>query len=182
MDIARLMESLHRLDEALTLIQKVIQFAKRGGRTHTLIRAKVALALVGNKPDALVEALRLAEPEGYISTFVDEGEPMRNLLNHLLRQPRLDPHLSAYAEKILSAYNPAPRKPNQAKGLIEPLSEREVEVLRYIAEGLSNPEIASRLYLSPNTLKAHAQNIFMKLDVHNRLQAVSKAKELGLIE
>jgi ATP/maltotriose-dependent transcriptional regulator MalT len=57
-----------------------------------------------------------------------------------------------------------------------------LEVLRHIAEGLSNPEIAHRLYLSPNTLKAHTQNIFMKLDVHNRVQAVNRAKELGLIE
>lgn len=182
LDVARLMESLHRPNNALALIHKIIQFAQNGGRTHTLIRATVALALVGNKPDALIEALRLAEPENYISTFVDEGEPMRNLLNRLLRQPRFEPHLSAYVKKILSVYDPAPRKPNQAKELIEPLSEREVEVLRYIADGLSNPEIARRLYLSPNTLKAHAQNIFMKLDVHNRLQAVSKAKELGLIE
>jgi DNA-binding NarL/FixJ family response regulator len=66
--------------------------------------------------------------------------------------------------------------------LIEPLTEREMEVLRYIAEGCSNPEIARRLYLSPNTLKAHSQNIFMKLNVHNRLQAVNRARELGLIE
>jgi LuxR family maltose regulon positive regulatory protein len=148
---------------------------------HTLIRAKIALALVGSQPEALIEALRFAEPEGYISTFVDEGEPMQNLLNHLLKQARLEPHLTAYVAKLLSAFEPPPRKPKRIGGLVEPLSEREVEVLRHMAEGLSNPEIASRLYLSPNTLKAHAQNIFMKLDVHNRLQAVSKAKELGLI-
>jgi LuxR family maltose regulon positive regulatory protein len=182
LDIARLMESLHRSNDALVLIQKIIQFAERGGRKHTLIRAKVALALVENAPTALVEALQLAEPEGYISTFVDEGEPMRNFLIHILKQTQLDPHLSAYVGKLLSAYDPAPRKPVPAGGLVEPLSEREVEVLRYMSEGLSNPEIARRLYLSPNTLKAHAQNIFLKLDVHNRLQAVSKAKELGLIE
>ena len=65
--------------------------------------------------------------------------------------------------------------------MIEPLSERELEVLRYMAEGLSNPEIARRLYLSPNTLKAHAENIFTKMDVHNRLQAVNMGKDLGLI-
>jgi LuxR family transcriptional regulator, maltose regulon positive regulatory protein len=65
--------------------------------------------------------------------------------------------------------------------MVEPLSDREVEVLLYMSKGLSNPEIARRLYLSPNTLKAHTQNIFMKLDVHNRLEAVSRARELGLI-
>lgn len=182
LDIARLMASLQRLKEALALIQKIILFAQSGGRTHTLIRAKVALALEGNQPNALLEALQLAEPEGYISTFVDEGEPMRNLLNHLSNQSRLKSHLSVYVEKILSAFEPTHRKAKQTNGLVEPLSERELEVLRYMAEGLSNPEIARRLYLSPNTLKAHAQNIFLKMDVHNRMQAVSKAKELGLIE
>jgi ATP/maltotriose-dependent transcriptional regulator MalT len=182
LDIANLMVSLHRLDEAVTLIQKIIQFAQSGGRMYTLIRAKVALALAGNMPDTLVEALQLAQPESYISTFVDEGDPMQNLLSHLLKLHSLESRLSAYVEKLLLAFKPTPRKANQADGLVEPLSARELEVLRYIAEGLSNPEIASRLYLSPNTLKAHTQNIFMKMDVHNRLQAVSKAKELGLIE
>ena len=91
LDIARLMESLHRKDDALALIHKIIQFAESGGRIYTLIRAKIALAIVEKKPDALVEALSLAEPENYISTFVDEGEPMRNLLNHLLKQSRLEP-------------------------------------------------------------------------------------------
>lgn len=182
LDVARLMAYTHRPAESLALIQKIIQFAQSGERLHTLICAKVALALVGNMPNALVEALQLGEPEGYISTFVDEGEPMQILLSHLPKQSSLEPRLSAYAKRLILAFEPALRKPKQTGGLIEPLSERELEVLRYIAQGLSNPEIASRLYLSPNTLKAHAQNIFMKLDVHNRLQAVSKAKELRLIE
>ncbi len=84
--------------------------------------------------------------------------------------------------RILSAFEPVARKPKRVDGLVEPLTEREMEVLRNIAEGCSNPEIARRLYVSPNTLKAHSQNIFMKLNVHNRLQAVNRARELGLIE
>ncbi|MGE5251886.1 MAG: LuxR C-terminal-related transcriptional regulator, partial [Bacteroidota bacterium] len=182
LDVARLMDSLHARDDALALIQRLIQFAEDGGRRHTLIRAKVALAMVGDVPEALVQALQLAEPEGYISTFVDEGEPMQNLLRHLLKQSRLEPRLCAYVERLLGAFEPSRRQSMQAGGLIEPLSERELEVVRYIAEGLSNHEIASRLYLSPNTLKAHTQNIFVKMGVHSRLQAVNKAKELGLIE
>jgi ATP/maltotriose-dependent transcriptional regulator MalT len=98
-----------------------------------------------------------------------------------LRQRKIEPHLQEYGRKILSVFDNAPRKTKQADGLVERLSEREIEVLRYIADGLSNPEIARRLYLSPNTLKAHTQNIFLKLDVHKRVQAVSRAKELGLI-
>ena len=107
---------------------------------------------------------------------------MQNLLRYVSTHTRLEPNLKAYVEKLLSAFEPASRKPKQADGLFEALSERELEVLRFIADGLSNPEIARRLYLSPNTLKAHAQNIFLKLDVHNRVQAVKRAKELGLIE
>jgi LuxR family maltose regulon positive regulatory protein len=181
LEIAYVLEALERREAARALIQKIIQFAQGSGRTHTLIRAKTALALVDHQPQALVEALELAEPEGYFSTFIDEGKPMQNLLNHLSNQSHLSPKLSLYVGKLLSEFEPAPRKPRQSEGMVEPLSEREVEVLLYMSKGLSNPEIARRLYLSPNTLKAHTQNIFMKLDVHNRLEAVSKARELGLI-
>jgi LuxR family maltose regulon positive regulatory protein len=180
--IAHLLASTRRVDEAIALLQKIIHFAQDGGRTHTLIQAKVAWAVINGQPEALLEALQLAEPEGYLSTFVMEGEPLANLLQHLLKQPRLEPRLQVYARKILSTFDMAPRKPKPAGELAEPLSERELEVLRHIADGLSNPEIARRLYLSPNTLKAHTQNIFLKLDVHNRLQAVSKAKELRLLK
>jgi LuxR family maltose regulon positive regulatory protein len=182
LEVARVLAVLKRREEAVDLIHKIVRFARSGGRTHTLIQAQVALAIVGDLPEALLEALQLAQPEGYISTFLDEGEPMQNMLNHVLKKYRLMPEISTYIEKLLLFFKPAHQKPKQAAGLVEPLSEREVEVLRYMADGLSNPEIASRLYLSPNTLKAHAQNIFMKLDVHNRLQAVGKARELGIIK
>ena len=181
LEIAYVLAALERREEARALVQKIIQFAQSSGRTHTLIRAKTALALVDHQPQALVDALELAEPEGYFSSFIDEGKPMQNLLNHLSNQPHLSPKLSVYVGKLLSGFEAAPPKPRQSEGMIEPLSEREVEVLFYMSKGLSNPEIARRLYLSPNTLKAHTQNIFMKLDVHNRLEAVSKARELGLI-
>ena len=181
LDIARLMASLHRSEEGIALLHKIIQFAKSQGRVYTLVQAQVALAMEGNLPEALIEALQLASPEGYISTFTDEGEPMRDMLAAILKQRQIDLSLSLYVEKLLAAFDPELRKPQQASRPLEQLTEREVEVLRYMAEGLSNPEIARRLYLSPNTLKAHAQNIFMKLDVHNRLQAVNKGKELGLI-
>jgi DNA-binding NarL/FixJ family response regulator len=117
-----------------------------------------------------------------MSTFIDEGESMQNLLKYVLPHAQLELGLKVYAQKLLSAFELAPQKPKQVEGLVEAPSERELEVLRYTAEGLSNPEIARRLYLSPNTLKAHTQNIFLKLDVHNRVQAVNRAKELGLIE
>jgi len=180
--VARLLTSAHRTNESIALLQKIIRFAKTNERIHTLIQADVALAVIASQPETLLTALTLAEPEGYLTTFTLEGEPLANMLQYLLRQPNLEPRLQTYARKILSAFEPTPRPSKPASGLVEPLSAREIEVLRYIAEGLSNPEIARRMYLSTNTLKAHTQNIFLKLEVHNRLQAVSRAKELGLIE
>jgi len=131
--------------------------------------------------DSLMNALTVAMPGGYIRLFVDEGEPVEKMLNRLSGDLRGRAQIASYVTRILSAFEPVIRKPQQAEGLIEALTEREIEVLRYIAEGCSNPEIARRLYLSPNTLKAHSQNIFMKLNVHNRLQAVNRARELGLV-
>ncbi len=83
--------------------------------------------------------------------------------------------------QILTEALPAKAQKKKSASLVEPLSEREIEVLRLMAEGLSNPEIARKLYLSPNTLKAHAQNIYRKLDAHNRMDAVNKARELDLL-
>ena len=124
--------------------------------------------------------MRLAKPEGYISSFIDAGAPVQRLLRMMLKQASAEDGLADYIRDLLLAFDPAVQKPAPAQS-VEPLSERELEVLRYMAEGLSNPEIARRLYLSPNTLKAHAQNIFTKMNVHNRLQAVNMGKDLGLI-
>jgi len=132
--------------------------------------------------ESLMSSLETAMLGGYVRLFVDEGDPVKKMLHRLSGNVRDGSQIASYVSRILSAFEPATRKPKQVDGLIEPLTEREMEVLRYIAEGCSNPEIAGRLYLSPNTLKAHSQNIFIKLNVHNRLQAVNRARELGLIE
>ncbi|MFZ5855700.1 MAG: LuxR C-terminal-related transcriptional regulator [Chloroflexota bacterium] len=179
--VAHMLALTHQKDHAIVVLRKLIEFAQNNGLIHVVVQSKTALSVIANQVDTLLEALSLAEPEGYISTFVMEGEPMADLLQHALKRPQLEPRLAAYARRILSAFDNA-RKPNPPGALVEPLSEREVEVLRHIANGLSNSEIAQRLYLSPNTLKAHTQNIFLKLEVHSRLQAVNKARELGLIE
>ena len=129
-----------------------------------------------------MNALGTAMSAGYIRLFVDEGDPGQKMLKRLSNDVRDQPQIAGYVTRILSAFEPAARKPKQVDGLVEPLTEREMEVLRSISEGCSNPEIAGRLFISPNTLKAHSQNIFMKLNVHNRLQAVNRARELGLID
>jgi LuxR family maltose regulon positive regulatory protein len=134
--------------------------------------------------DALERALTLAEPEGFIRIFVDEGPPMARLLYEALARG-IAPE---YARRLLAAFPLA--EPEQAgppdtqapeSDLMEPLSERELEVLQLIAEGLTNPEIASRLFLSLHTIKAHTRNIYGKLGVHNRTGAVARAKALGVL-
>jgi LuxR family maltose regulon positive regulatory protein len=129
----------------------------------------------------LREVLSLAEPGGYIRTFVDEGPPMGQLLYEALSRG-IAPD---YVQRLLSAFPIAEPEPVPSSAandeLIEPLSERELEVVHLIAEGLTNPEIAARLFLSPHTVKAHARNIYGKLNVHNRTQAVARARALGIL-
>jgi LuxR family maltose regulon positive regulatory protein len=132
----------------------------------------------------LGDALALAQPGGFIRLFVDEGPPMARLL----REAAARGIAPEYTQQVLAAFPPAgasqPR-PGQADtphaALAEPLSERELEVLQHIAEGLSNQEIASRLYLSLHTVKVHSRNIYGKLGVHNRTQAVARARALNML-
>jgi LuxR family maltose regulon positive regulatory protein len=132
----------------------------------------------------LRDALALAEPAGYVRSFVDEGESMQRLLE---KQAHGEGHQPiGYAAKLLAAFaQPATIPPSTARqpqsSLIEPLSERELEVLQHIAAGLTNREIADRLYLSLFTVKAHARSIYDKLDAHSRTQAVARARELGVL-
>jgi LuxR family transcriptional regulator, maltose regulon positive regulatory protein len=120
--------------------------------------------------------MQMAEPEGYISTFVDEGEPIRSLLSKMTG--------NAYAARLLAGFTLGTELPaKQASGIHadEFLSQREREVLRLVAGGLSNQEIANSLFISLPTVKTHVGNIFNKLDVTSRTQAIARAKSLGLI-
>lgn len=130
------------------------------------------------------QALMLGEPEGYIRMFVDEGAAMGRLL-HKAASRGVMPE---YVGRLLAAFPdaspiPATRHPAPALEyeIVEPLSERELEVLHFIAEGLSNREIAQKLYLSHNTVKGHARNIYGKLGVNSRTQAAARARILGLL-
>ncbi len=133
----------------------------------------------------LEEALSLSEPGGFLRIFVDEGPPMAKLLYEALsREIAQD-----YVQKLLAAYPEAePDKLAESQSeasdaeWIEPLSDRELEVLQLLAEGLSRPEIANKLILSLNTIKTHTRNIYSKLGVNNQMQAVSKARALGFLE
>jgi LuxR family transcriptional regulator, maltose regulon positive regulatory protein len=179
------------LDEAARLLGRLLQAAETGGRLGSVIEILVLQALAlqaqGNVSQALASmerALTLAEPEGYVRIFVDEGEPMRWLIE---KQPRHRDHpLGGYADKLLAAFAqplaaPKSASLHQKSGLIEPLSERELEVLKLLRSELSGPEIAQKLIVSLHTLRTHTNNIFKKLGVNNRRAAVRRAEELDLL-
>ena len=134
----------------------------------------------------LEQALVLAEPEGYLRTFVDQGEPMAELISALSHRASGPSH--EYVAKLLAAFEPPPddaqreREPEAvAQGLVEALSERELEVLRLVAAGLTNQEIADELVIAVSTVKSHTNHIYGKLGVKNRTQAVAQAKSLRLL-
>jgi LuxR family maltose regulon positive regulatory protein len=169
--------------------------AEAGGRTNSVIEILALQALVlrvqGDEAHALgvlKRALALAEPEGYVRTFVDEGAAMAKLLTHARgaydegRGAR--PHYH-YAGKLLAAFeqsSPPRHMPPAVHPSVEPLSEREIEVLKLVAAGLKNQEIASELFVVVGTVKAHLNSIYRKLGVRSRIQAVSRARELNLLD
>ena len=144
-------------------------------------RAVQALAApsLGDALAILEEALAWAEPEGYVRSFVDLGEPMEALLREATARgiaPR-------YVRRLLEAFTPPPTPPRRrAQQLIDPLSDRELDVLRLLDDGRTNQEIAQALSVSVNTVRTHLKNIYGKLDVHSRREATAQAKKLGLVD
>ncbi len=180
------------IDEALKLLERILKVAEEGGRIGSVIEILVLQALAYEaRGDAtlalepLARALALAEPEGYVRMFADEGRPMATLLEKMARKG--NGHVRAYLRKLLAAFDSpdgARETPGQAagaEGLLDPLSERELEVLRLIAQGLSNREIGKRLFRALSTIKGHNQTIFEKLQVQSRTAAVARAREMELL-
>ncbi len=169
------------LAEAVGLLKRLRHFASDSDWTSKLLETQILLALAyakqGEKDSslyALREALMLAEPEGFVRIFLDEGPVMINLL----RQAAVRRDLGAYANEILLSLEPMP---DRSMPLLEPLSDRELEVLSLIAAGLSNSEIGEKLFVTTGTVKVHASNIYSKLGVSGRIQAVAWARELDLL-
>jgi LuxR family maltose regulon positive regulatory protein len=189
--LTRTLIAQERVDEATKLLRQLLVTAEAGQHTSRMIKILILQALAsqaGGDTDqaitALEKALTLAKPGGFIRTFVDEGPPMARLLYEALSRG-IAPD---YVRRLLAAFPVAKveqtdslKAQTSRSDLIEPLSERELEVLQLIAKGLTNPEIASRLFLSPHTVKVHAHNIYGKLGVHNRTQAVTRARTLGVL-
>ena len=177
---------------ALQRLEPVLQRATQGQRWGHVIEIRLLQALAHQRlheePQALAalwEAIRLGEPEGYIRSFVDEGAPTAALL-HQLRQfntkngptPYLDTLLTAFQQEN-KAYLPAEES---TKPLPKLLSEREWQVLQLLAQGFSNQQIAQNLVIALDTVKRHISHIFAKLGVDNRVQAVRRGRELGLLD
>lgn len=175
-----------RVEEAARLLEQLLSKTETRGHIGNRIIMRILQALThqaqGNKTQAmhaLERALSLAESGGYVRVFVDEGPSMARLLYEAARRGIF----AEYASKLLAAFpaqEPAPTYQIRSEEMVEPLSERELEVLQLIAEGLSNQEIATRLVLSLNTIKGHTRKIYNKLGVNSRTQAVAKAKTLGI--
>jgi LuxR family maltose regulon positive regulatory protein len=129
--------------------------------------------------DRLSAAVRQAAPEGYRRVFLNEGLALRRLL------PQVRSQAPGFVDELLAAFGQqspmTEQKAVQSTRLLEPLTEREIQILRLIAAGRSNPEIAGQLYLSLNTVKWHVKNLYGKLQVSNRVEAAARAQELKIL-
>jgi LuxR family maltose regulon positive regulatory protein len=189
---ARIQLLLGQPEKVLEVTRPMLKVAEQQGLIHRIIELSLIQAqafFVSSRKDLSLPLLRNAvahaEKNGYLR-LLDQNP----ILVRMLKEPIARELSPGYIRKILEinggASDPATlaSSGNSQSGKddqIEPLSSREKDVLKLMADGLSNPEIAARLYLSPNTLKAHTQHIFGKLGVHNRVQAINKARELKIV-
>jgi LuxR family maltose regulon positive regulatory protein len=186
--LARAYLAQNKPAEALKLLEALIKAAEKLGRSGVMLEANILSALaykalgeMGEAMSNLKQVLQAAEPEGYMRLFLDAGPAITSLLYEAVQQG-ITP---AYAHRLIAAFpvpESTPRRPDKSIKLEEPLSDRELNVLTLIAQGLSNKEIGERLYIETRTVKWHTSNILGKLGVHNRTQAVAKARDLGIIK
>jgi LuxR family transcriptional regulator, maltose regulon positive regulatory protein len=171
------------IQEATRLLERLLRAAEEGRRTGSVIEILVLQALTHQARDdtpaalaSLRRALTLAEPESYVRIFADEGPPMASLLRAAakLRIAR------NYVRRLLAAVNKTGDGTPASQGLTEPLSERELDVLRLLGTDLGGPDIARELIVSLHTVRTHTKNIYAKLGVNNRRAAVRRARELDL--
>jgi LuxR family maltose regulon positive regulatory protein len=187
--LVRILIARERLDDALKLLERLLRMAEPAGAMGSVLEMLILQAMAyqarGEADEALTaleRALLFAEPEGYVRMFVDEGPPMGRLLWKAVGcgiSPR-------YASQLLAALEAeaGDRERRVAPlplSLGEPLSEREMDVLRLLPTALSTPEMAEELIISVHTVRHHVKNIYRKLDVHTRMDAIGRAKRLGLL-
>ena len=192
--LARVLIVQGELGDALTLLRRLLEIAETAGAMGRVIQAlvlqSIALQAQGQVDQALTalqRALVLAEPEGYVRVFIDKGAPM----GELLQQAIVRGIVADYASMLLTALQAetedeqlafvAQPQVSAAEGLFDPLSEREIEVLRLLTTHLSRREIAGQLCISVNTARFHIKNIYSKLGAHSRSDAIHRAEELKLL-
>jgi len=170
--------------DAIGLLERLLNAADEGGRAGRVIEILVLQALAHHaRADTaaslmpLERALKLAEPEGYVRIFVDEGQPMATLLEVAAKRGIAPNSI----RQLLNAFGNAEGNTPAKQDLIEPLSERELDVLRLLGSDLAGPEIAHELMVSLNTMRTHTKNIYTKLGVNSRRAAVHRAEELDLL-
>jgi len=172
------------IGDALALLGRLGEAATTGARVGSMIEILVleALALQAQGDTAaalgaLERALTAAEPEGHVRVFMEEGQPMASLLREAARRGIAPAYIAELLDSVAAPGRLSPKK----QGLIEPLSERELDVLRLLGSELSGPDIARELMVSLNTLRTHTKNIYTKLGVNNRRAALRRAQELDLL-
>jgi LuxR family transcriptional regulator, maltose regulon positive regulatory protein len=189
--LARLLLARHRrdrnvttLEDALGLLERLLAAAQDGGRDGSVLEILILQALAhqagGEVPAALAvltRAVRLAQPEGYVRLFAEEGPPMAALLKALTRRTSAP----GYLRRLLVATTSTKQRPGRPAGLVEPLSEREFDVLRLLGTDLDGPDIARALSVSLSTVRTHTRNIYAKLGVSSRRAAVRQAHDLNLL-
>jgi LuxR family maltose regulon positive regulatory protein len=205
---ARVLIIQNKPDEAIRLLSSLEESAKSSGRQGRLIEILIlkasALQKMGNNAHAdstLTKSLELAEPEGYIRIFLDEGRPIRLLIadcrqvlggvEGLKIEKSGQERLLDYIDLLLRAFSEMERNDEKRQriisqqssftNLVEPLSQRELEVLQLMALGRTNQEIARELIVSRGTVKAHTASIYRKLDVSNRTEAAARARQVGIL-
>jgi LuxR family maltose regulon positive regulatory protein len=179
LSIGRILVACHPPERAVAWLDRLETLLTERGLNRWLITTHILQALARSYQgaqrqalDHLVRALTLASPEGFCRAFLDEDARVLSML------PAVRAVAPAFVDDLLSFTQlPAPR----AQPLVEPLSSRELEVLALMADGLSNHDIAGRLFITPGTAKRHVHSILGKLDAANRTQAVIRAQELGIL-
>jgi LuxR family maltose regulon positive regulatory protein len=196
--LAQVLIAQGKTADVFPLLEPLLQATDESGwaalSLELLLLKSIALHVEGHEVqalDTLQQALSLGKPSGFVRVFIEKGAPLAHLLASFLRQRAIPDELRSYAQDLLDALVPegyAPPKvaPAAPQGmpsaeLSEPLTDREFEVLRLIARGLSNRMIADRLVIAVSTVKTHINNIYRKLDVSNRTQAAARAADLGLL-
>lgn len=160
----------------VTHVDRLLQHLSRALVSHAAGDAPAAL-------NHLAPAIELVEPEKALRVFLDEGAPMEALLKAAQSQPGTDQVAPAFVQTLLTLFSQprVPESKTNQPALAEPISKRELEVLRLVSEGLSNQEISERLHRALSTIKGHNKSIYEKLNVQRRTEAIARARELGLL-